>query len=63
VLGGEFAQRFAAIAGFRNVLAHEYLTIDWQLVYVHVQGTGDFEAFGAGVRQWLDRRSGGGGAG
>ena len=29
VLPREFAQSLAPIAGFRNILVHEYLEIDW----------------------------------
>ncbi len=34
VLPAEFAGRFRAIAGFRNVLVHGYLRVDPQLVHV-----------------------------
>lgn len=32
-----FAQKFAPIAGFRNILIHEYLDIDWDEVYKNLQ--------------------------
>ncbi len=33
----DFAQKFAPIAGFRNILIHEYLDIDWDEVYKNLQ--------------------------
>jgi uncharacterized protein YutE (UPF0331/DUF86 family) len=33
VLPADFARHLAPLAGFRNVLVHEYLTIDWDEVY------------------------------
>jgi uncharacterized protein YutE (UPF0331/DUF86 family) len=37
VLPAEFARHFAPIAGFRNVLVHEYLALDWNEVYANLQ--------------------------
>jgi uncharacterized protein YutE (UPF0331/DUF86 family) len=33
VLPPEFARSLAPLAGFRNVLAHQYLSVDWDKVY------------------------------
>jgi uncharacterized protein YutE (UPF0331/DUF86 family) len=33
VLLADFTRRLAPIAGFRNILVHEYLSVDWKLVY------------------------------
>lgn len=56
VLPIEFAQRFAAIAGFRNILVHEYLAIDWGEVYANLQSLEDLYAFAELIRQWLADR-------
>ena len=59
VLPMDFARRFAPIAGFRNVLVHEYLAIDWNEVYANLQNLGDLYAFLELMRQWLaDQRDG-----
>ncbi|MCS7220623.1 MAG: DUF86 domain-containing protein [Anaerolineae bacterium] len=53
VLPMAFARRLAPMAGFRNILAHEYLAIDWDLVYKHLQGLDDFYQFAHYIREWL----------
>lgn len=53
VLPMEFARRLASIAGFRNILIHEYLSIDWNQVYQHLQQLDDLEMFGDRIREWL----------
>lgn len=59
VLPPAFAQSLAPPAGFRNVLAHQYLGIDWDEVYVHLQQIDDLERFADFIRQRLDQRNGG----
>jgi uncharacterized protein YutE (UPF0331/DUF86 family) len=34
VIGSDLATRLAAAAGFRNLVAHQYGTLDWQRVHV-----------------------------
>jgi uncharacterized protein YutE (UPF0331/DUF86 family) len=42
----DFAQRIAPMASFRNIVVHEYLTVDPVRVYRHLQhGLDDFEQF------------------
>ncbi|MGD8752001.1 MAG: DUF86 domain-containing protein [Anaerolineales bacterium] len=36
VLDPDFARNLAPIAGFRNILVHEYVSVDWDLVYDHL---------------------------
>jgi len=43
VLPPEFAERLAPLAGFRNVLAHQYLGVDWDEVYSHLQKLDDLD--------------------
>jgi uncharacterized protein YutE (UPF0331/DUF86 family) len=57
VLGGDFARSLAPIAGFRNVLAHQYLDIDWDLVHAHFAQLAELRAFAAAVRGWIRQRT------
>jgi len=46
ILPPDFANEFSKVAGFRNVLVHDYLAIDRTLVYNHLQNKlADFEKF------------------
>ena len=58
VLPVDFAHRLAPLAGFRNILAHEYLSVDWNMVYDHMKNLDDLTRFGALVRKWLRKRVG-----
>ncbi len=59
ILPIEFAKKFAPIAGFRNVLVHEYLGIDWNEVYGWLQNLGELYHFAEAITKWLqDRNSG-----
>lgn len=53
VLPPDFARELAPLAGFRNVLAHQYLGVDWEEVYAHLHRLDDIEKFVRHVRQWL----------
>ncbi len=55
MLPQEFATALAPLAGFRNVLVHEYVALDWDLVYQHLARLKDFERFAGHVRTWLNR--------
>ena len=56
VLPGAFARELAPMAGFRNILAHEYLAIDWDMVYEHLQRLNDLHQFADYLRGWLRSR-------
>ena len=56
VLPPEFARHLAPIAGFRNILIHEYLVIDWDQVYGNLQNLDDIESFAAYIRNWLQNK-------
>ncbi|MBC7251021.1 MAG: DUF86 domain-containing protein [Anaerolineae bacterium] len=59
VLSPELGTRLAGIAGFRNILVHEYLQIDRNLVYQKLQeGIADFENFAAEVVRFLQQNRG-----
>jgi len=53
VLPSEFARGLAPIAGFRNILVHEYLRVDWDQVYAHLQQLENLERFRDLVQFWL----------
>jgi len=54
VLPDDFARRFRAVAGFRNVLVHGYLEVDRSLVHrVLNERLGDFELFARHVQAYL----------
>jgi len=54
ILPHEFAYRFAPIAGFRNILVHEYTKIDLAEVYRHLQqDLADFEKFAGYIIEYL----------
>ena len=56
VLPMDFARQLAPMAGFRNILAHEYLAIDWDFVYEHLQHLDDLHRFMEYIREWLRGR-------
>lgn len=55
VLPQDFARRLNGIAGFRNILVHEYIRIDHQIVYDTLQtGLDDFEQFAQYVIDFIE---------
>jgi uncharacterized protein YutE (UPF0331/DUF86 family) len=56
VLPADFARYLAPRAGFRNILVHEYLSLDWDEVYRALHRLEDLERFAELVRRWLRRR-------
>ena len=56
VVPNEFAQRLAAMAGFRNILVHEYLDVDLGEVHrVLTQNLGDFQEFARYILEYLSK--------
>lgn len=54
ILPDEFAYYFAPIAGFRNILVHEYTKIDLAEVHRHLQqDLSDFEKFTGYIIEYL----------
>jgi uncharacterized protein YutE (UPF0331/DUF86 family) len=53
VISADFARHLAPLAGFRNILIHEYLGIDWDQVYKNLQNIGDLKRFAEQIRIWL----------
>lgn len=57
VLSVEFARRLAPIAGFRNILVHEYLVVDWDKVHANLQRLDDLKQFVIQARAWMLKQS------
>ena len=53
VLSSETAERLKGLAGFRNVLVHEYADIDLKRVHAGLERLDDFDLFVADVERWL----------
>jgi uncharacterized protein YutE (UPF0331/DUF86 family) len=56
ILPAEFARSIAPIAGFRNILIHEYLEISWDEVFAKLGNLGDLYRFEAHIKEWLRKR-------
>lgn len=56
VLDAPFAGRLAPLAGFRNILVHEYMTIDWDEVYGNLSELDDLLRFAHDIREWMKRK-------
>ena len=56
VLPPEFAEKLAPLAGFQNMLAHQYLRVDWDEVYSHLQQLDNLDRFTKYVREWLRKQ-------
>jgi uncharacterized protein YutE (UPF0331/DUF86 family) len=52
----EFAQQIAPLGGFRNILVHEYLSIEWHIVYDNLQRLNELMRFAEYVRNWMASR-------
>lgn len=54
VISAATARALEGLAGFRNVLVHDYADVDLERVVAGLHRLGDFEAFVADVARWLD---------
>ncbi len=53
ILPADFAGHFGDIAGFRNVLVHNYLDVDLDAVVRMLrEHLGDFEVYAGNVESW-----------
>lgn len=53
LLPQDLADTMKQIAGFRNVLVHDYLEIDPKIVYASLKKIDDFKKFAEHVANWL----------
>ena len=59
VIPDALAERLRGMAGFRNILVHEYLEVDSQIVYaVATDHLDDYEEFARCVGGWVERTEG-----
>lgn len=56
VIPPEFANRILPMAGLRNILAHEYLKIDLDKLYNHLQNLRDFREFQKHILAYIKQR-------
>ena len=56
VLAPPTEARLESLAGFRNVLVHEYAAVDLKKLHSSLSRLDDFDAFVADVVRWLDSR-------
>jgi len=56
VLPGELATHLAPLAGFRNILVHEYIGVDWDHVQKNLMNLNDLVVFSNHIRDWLANR-------
>jgi uncharacterized protein YutE (UPF0331/DUF86 family) len=54
VLDPNLAARLAAAVGFRNVLVHEYVTVDDGIVVARLGDLSELDAFVAAIATWLE---------
>lgn len=53
VLPPDFAREFAPISGFRNILVHEYLGLNWDEVYDNLNRLDELLRFADLIRRWM----------
>lgn len=56
ILEQVFAEKFAKIAGFRNILVHMYLDIDYGVVAENLDSLEDFNIFARSIAQYYELR-------
>lgn len=53
ILPHDFGQRILPMAGMRNILVHEYLKVDLDKLYKHLQKLDDFRVFQKHIVKYL----------
>ncbi len=58
IIPDDFAERFASVAGLRNILVHEYADVDLNKVYDHLQNDlRDFDFYARRITQYITSAS------
>lgn len=57
VLPKKFALKIAPMAGLRNILIHEYLKVDLEKIYEHLQNLKDFEKFAQTIIVFVEKET------
>lgn len=55
ILPKEFSETLGELAGFRNILVHDYLEIDLDKVYENLQELEDFDRFAKHTSEFLEK--------
>ena len=53
ILPLRFAKKLAPIAGFRNILVHDYLDINWDEVFNNLHQLQDISKFRKQIKAWM----------
>jgi len=54
ILTDDFASRFCSVAGFRNILVHEYAEVDLNIVHSYLQNSlKDFDIFAQSIAKFI----------
>lgn len=56
ILPLKFAKKLAPIAGFRNILVHDYLDINWDEVYKNLHQLDDIVRFTKQIKTWMKEK-------
>ena len=56
ILPLEFAEKLAPIAGFRNILVHDYLDINWDEVFNNLHQLNDISRFMKQIKKWMKQK-------
>ena len=57
VLPSKFARSLAPIAGFRNILVHEYISVDWDEVYKQLENLDELVRYATFIVEWLRKKN------
>lgn len=53
VISQQLGTQLAKAAGMRNVLVHEYLEVDWDIIFARLQNVSDLQAFASAIERHL----------
>lgn len=56
ILPLDFAKKLAPLAGFRNILVHDYMDINWDEVYKNLHQLNDISRFMNNVKDWMNEK-------
>ncbi|MDI6891768.1 MAG: DUF86 domain-containing protein [Actinomycetota bacterium] len=57
IIPSQFASKIAPMAGFRNILVHDYIEIDLNKVYSHLQKLEDFNRFAQYISEFASKET------
>jgi uncharacterized protein YutE (UPF0331/DUF86 family) len=57
ILPIEFATALAPIAGFRNILVHDYMDLNWDEIYKNLHQLNDIKRFMESIKAWAKEQN------